>query len=137
MLQTEGRERDIHKSNKMMPFRVIKFCKHSPGALTPSSFSWLSPSAPLATPSTSQLLCLPQCALYSEGPSDICIPSRFFWGFFFPGCFFRASRSFAFSLFCSQRHQPRLTCCTARANSVKVNRRTGTNISRNSTQRPL
>lgn len=71
-----------------MPFRVIKFCKHSRGALTSFSFSSLSPSAPLTTPSTSQLLCLPQCALYSEGPSDICIPSRFcvfFWGglFFF------------------------------------------------------
>lgn len=121
-----------------MPFRVIKFCKHSPGALTPSSFSRLSPSAPLATPSTSQLLCLPLCALYSEGPSDICIPSRFSFFFFPPWlCFPVPLALLRFLYFCLQRHQPRLTCCTARANSVKVNRRTGTNIIRKSTQRPL
>lgn len=29
-----GRERSIHKSNKVMTFRVIKFCKHSPSGLT-------------------------------------------------------------------------------------------------------
>lgn len=29
-----GREISIHKSNKVMTFRVIKFCKHSPSGLT-------------------------------------------------------------------------------------------------------
>lgn len=106
-----------------MAFKVIKFCKHSPGALTLFffSFSSLSP-VPLTTPSTSQLLCLPQCALYSEDPSDICIPSKLFFLVLLRCLYFARSGISLLS-----------TCCTARANSVKVNCRMKTSMIREST----
>lgn len=107
------RETPIHKSNKVMPFRVIKFCKHSPGGSTVISEPFLMlPAFLTAFPalSTSHSLTYWHSLFCSSSiPTSVLtlLPFVVFISSVSPFHFL-----LLFSLICSQHPPPRLSSCS-------------------------